>query len=474
MPRLEATNPRSGKVDYVTDAAGAAEVESLAATLREAQPAWAAQLPIRLQAMQAFAEALSARRKELGLALQADTGRRMMSYLEVDLMVGRVHYWLERAPQLLKDAGEALGPASGLPYRHQRVPYPLVGVISPWNFPLTLALTDSIPALFAGCAVLLKPSEVTPRFAEVLNACIGDVAALHPVFRAVVGDGSTGSAVVDAVDMLCFTGSVETGRRVAVQAAGRLIPVCLELGGKDAAIVLADADVQAAADAILRSAAGSCGQACMSLERVYAHRDVFDTLLAALVLRSEASHFNAPDIGQGVMTPFIDPRQADKVAAQLEDALKRGAKMHCGGPPQCIDGGQWMAPTVLTEISSDMLLMQEETFGPLIPLLPFDSDQEAIALANDSVFGLSGSVFGSERHALEVATELNAGAIGINDASMTAMIHDIEKQSFGQSGLGPSRMGDSGLLRFLRSKALMIQRDTPTPLSALDEARMPS
>jgi acyl-CoA reductase-like NAD-dependent aldehyde dehydrogenase len=133
-----------------------------------------------------------------------------------------------------------------------------------------------------------------------------------------------------------------------------------------------------------------------------------------------------------------------------------------------------MAPTVLTEISGDMLLMQEETFGPLIPLLPFDSDREAIELANDSAFGLSGSVFGEESHALEIATELNAGAIGINDASMTAMIHDIEKQSFGQSGLGPSRMGDSGLLRFLRSKALMIQRDTPTPLSALDEARMPS
>jgi succinate-semialdehyde dehydrogenase/glutarate-semialdehyde dehydrogenase len=474
MPRLQTTNPRSGEVDYVTDAAGPAEVKALAATLREAQPAWAAELPPRLRAMQAFAGALSARREELGLALQADTGRRMMSYLEVDLMVGRVHYWLERAPQLLKDTGEALGPASGLPYRHQRVPYPLVGVISPWNFPLTLALTDSIPALFAGCAVLLKPSEVTPRFAEVLNACIGDVAALHPVFRAVVGDGSTGSAVVDAVDMLCFTGSVETGRRVALQAAGRLIPVCLELGGKDAAIVLADADVEAAADAILRSAAGSCGQACMSLERVYAHRGVFEALLAALVLRSEASHFNAPDIGQGVMTPFIDPRQADKVAAQLEDALSRGAKMHCGGPPQRIDGGRWMAPTVLTEISRDMLLMQEETFGPLIPLLPFDSDEEAIALANDSAFGLSGSVFGEEHHALEVATELNAGAIGINDASMTAMIHDIEKQSFGQSGLGPSRMGDSGLLRFLRSKALMIQRDAPTPLSALDEARMPS
>lgn len=474
MSLLEATNPRSGAVDYRVESASSHDVAALAATLRSGQPAWAADLDGRMTAMDAWADALLASRDTLADALMEDTGRRLMSYLEVDLMVGRIRHWAKHTPGLLADNGEGRSAsANNVAYRHQHVPYALVGVISPWNFPLTLALADSVPALCAGCAVLLKPSEITPRFVAALNASIEAVPALEKVFRAVVGAGETGSAVVDSVDMVCFTGSVETGRKVAVQAARNFIPACLELGGKDPAIVLEDADIDAAADALLRSAAGSCGQACMSIERIYVQRGVFDALRDTLVEKANALALNTPDIHSGAMTPFIDPRQAAKVAAQLNDALVNGAQIHCGGAPENHDGGWWMRPTVLTAIGKDMLLMREETFGPLLPLIPFDSDEEAIALANDSEFGLSGSVFGEEAHALHVAEQLRVGAVGINDASMTAMIHDIEKQSFGVSGLGPSRMGDAGLTRFLRTKALMIQRDRPLPLNALDESGMP-
>lgn len=477
MNQGQASNPRTGEVDFHFEMAGREQVEAIARRLRAAQPGWQTDHESRLAAMARWADALAERRDAMGRALTADTGRRLMSFLETDLMVARIRYWVERSPALLYPATGSTErrshSAANVVYRHQQVPYPLVGVISPWNFPLTLSLADTIPALCAGCAVLLKPSEVTPRFAGVLRESVAAVPTLQAVFETVLGGGQTGQALIDNVDMLCFTGSVATGRKVAVQAAQNFIPACLELGGKDPAIVLADADLDAAADAILRSAAGSCGQACMSLERIYVHRAVFDDFLARLVERAQPLTTNAEDIHCGTLPPFIDPRQADKVRAQLEEALAAGATLHSGGAPENHGGGWWMRPTIITGVNHRMRLMREETFGPVLPLMPFDSDAEAIALGNDSDYGLSGSVFGEEEHAIAVAGQLLVGAVGINDASMTALIHDVEKQSFAHSGLGPSRMGDSGLLRFFRTRALMIQRDRPVPLSVMDEANLP-
>lgn len=475
MTTLDVKNPRTGAVDYQIVAASPEQVSSTAAKLKQAQPAWAQDLDLRLEVMERWAKAMEAARDELVAAVVTDTGRRSVSILEADGMVRRVRYWIERAPALLAPTTEARSDtAPNVAYQLQGVPVGLVGVISPWNFPLILSLVDAIPALFAGCAVLLKPSEITPRFAPELQATIDAVPELAAVFQVVVGDGGTGVSLIDNVDMICFTGSVATGRKVAVRAAENFIPACLELGGKDPAIVLEDADLDAAADAVLRSTAGSCGQACMSVERVFAHRSVFDALLEKIKTRAQALSFNAPDIHCGQLSPFIFDKQAEKVAEQLQDALDRGATLHCGGMPEQIDGGgYWQRPTLLTGINNDMLLMREETFGPLIPLIPFDSDDQALAMANDSEFGLSGSVFGEEQHALAVAQGLEVGAVGINDASMTALIHDVEKQSFKHSGMGASRMGEQGLLRFLRTRAIMIQRDAPASMMVFDESLMP-
>jgi acyl-CoA reductase-like NAD-dependent aldehyde dehydrogenase len=472
---IEATNPRTGLIDFRAPAADRDAVHAVAEQLRSAQPAWSADVSGRINAMLAWADALEAHAPALARALTADTGRRLLSHFEVTGMAQRIRYWVERFPELLAPAEEKRSnSAANVSYRHQKIPYALVGVISPWNFPLTLSLVDTIPALCAGSAVLIKPSEVTPRFAAELKGTIEAAGTLATALDILVGDGNTGAALIDNVDMICFTGSVGTGRKVAVQAAKNFIPACLELGGKDPAIVLADADLEAAADALMRSAAGSCGQACMSIERIYVDQRVFEPLREQLITIAAGLAFNTPDIHRGALYPFIDQRQANKVREQLEDALAKGAVLHCGGPPECIGGGYWMRPTVLTGIRDDMLLMHEETFGPLLPLIPFGSEEEALAMANSGDFGLSGSVFGEPEHALHMAEQLNVGAVGINDASMTALIHDIEKQSFGYSGLGPSRMGDAGLLRFLRTKALMIQHDRPAPLAALDEAGLPA
>lgn len=475
MPIIEAINPRSGEIDYRVEATPPEAVARRARELRDAQTAWAADASARVRILNQWAGRLEAASGAIAEALTDDTGRRLLSYIEVNGMAQRIRYWTERFPALL-DTGEGgrSRSAANVNYRHQLVPYTLVGVISPWNFPMTLSLVDAIPALCAGCAVLLKPSEVTPRFAQVLRETISGDPDLAAVFDIVIGAAETGTAVIDNVDMVCFTGSVATGRKVAVQAAQNFIPACLELGGKDPAIVLEDADVERAADAILRSAAGSCGQACMSIERIYVHESRFDELRDALVARAGTVDFNTPDIHRGSLPPFIDQRQAAKVAQQLEEALARGATLHSGGAPRNIDGGWWMAPTVVTDVSSDMLLMREETFGPVLPIIPFSSDTEALLLANDSDYGLSGSVFGEQDHALAVAAELEVGAVGINDASMTALIHDVEKQSFNLSGMGPSRMGDMGLMRFFRRKAMMIQNDPPATLAVLDEAGLPA
>ncbi|QFU75555.1 aldehyde dehydrogenase family protein [Halioglobus maricola] len=474
MNKIDARNPRTGALDYQFTATSADEVSAIAARLALGQASWAADLDSRLAALEAWAVSMETHREELFAAVTADTGRRSVSALEVDGMVRRIRYWIEQAPALLAPPPEARsGNAANVGYLLQGVPVGLVGVISPWNFPLTLSLVDAIPALAAGCAVLLKPSEITSRFAPVLQKTIDAVPELAAVFHVVVGAGETGGAVVDNVDMLCFTGSVGTGRKVAVRCAENFIPTCLELGGKDPAIVLADADLDIAADAILRSAAGSNGQACMSLERVFVHASVCDSFVAKICERAQALQFNGPDIHSGQLPPYIFGLQADKVAAQLQDALDKGAVMHCGGMPEDVGGGAWQRPTVLTNISTDMLLMHEETFGPLIPILPFDSDEQAVAMANDSQFGLSGSVFGNEDHAITVASQLQVGAVGINDASMTALIHDVEKQSFKHSGMGPSRMGDQGLLRFLKTRAIMIQRDKPATMAVFDESLMP-
>jgi len=467
---LAVRNPRTGAIDTTIDPADPVE---LAERLRKAQPGWAARTSEeRATILGHWADAIERHGDAIATALTADTGRQTISRIEVASVVQLIRRWATRAPELI--AGHARG---GQPTSQPTittstllVPYRLVGVISPWNFPLTLSLIDAVPALAAGCAVLVKPSEVTPRFVAPLAAATAEVPEIADVLAFAPGDGATGAALIDEVDFVCFTGSVPTGRKVAEAAARAFIPASLELGGKDPMIVLASADPERAAAIALRASIVNTGQACQSIERVYVARAIAGPFLDALVRQAKAVRLNHPDIGDGDIGPFIFDRQARIVAAQIADARDKGARVLTGGEVEELGGGLYLRPTVIADVTPDMAVMAEETFGPVIPVTVFDDLDEAIALANAGVYGLSAAVLASSVEEAEaVGAHLDVGAVSINDGSLTALVWEAEKSSFGQSGLGPSRMGDSGLLRFFRKRVLIRQSGDALPLAAYAE-----
>lgn len=468
--KRDVKNPRTGVVDYHIDALDSDEVAAAAAVLRSHQPTWLARgMTGRGEALISLSNAIEARADDIIAALEKDTGRREISGQEVMGVIGSLRGWAALAPTLLPGTDWVQGRMKPN-FKHQNdfVPYAVVGVISPWNFPMTLSFIDSIPALMAGTCVLIKPSEVTPRFADVVSLAIKD-AGLSNVLCFVQGDGLTGAALVDNVDCLCFTGSVSTGRKVAVKAAENLIPANLELGGKDPLIITANADMDTATSLALRTSVLATGQACQSIERVYVPRTHYDEFLKQLTRKAEAVALNFPDISDGHIGPFIFGSQAAVVAAQIKDATAKGARVLTGGEILTHGGGQWLRPTVIADVTHDMDIMREETFGPVIPVMAYDTIDEAVALANDTTFGLSAAVYaGSIDDARDIASRIDVGAISLMDGALTGQYFEAGKQSFKNSGLGPSRMGANGFLRFFRQKAYIA--NTITPLTIDDFA----
>ncbi len=467
---LKVRNPRNGAVDYHIFAAGPEVISSRALDLRRSQRDWAARsLQDRGDALLRLADALTNHRTAITSALETDTGRRRIAGLELDGVIAGLRGWAAQAPHLVPSGwtdGRAMPHIRHAPHF---MPYALTGVISPWNFPLTLSMIDTAPALLAGSAVLIKPSEVTPRFVAPLEVAIAE-AGLKDILAIVTGDGATGAGLIEAVDVICFTGSVATGRKVAAAAANRMIPAFLELGGKDPMIVTATADLEKAADAALRGSVLATGQACQSIERIYVDAVLHDAFLTRLTERAAAVRLNWPDITSGDLGPIIFDRQADILADQIEDAKAKGAAVLTGGKIETLGGGLWLRPTVLSHVSHRMKVMTEETFGPILPVMSFDSLGEAVTLANDSLYGLSASVFaGTLEEAEAIAVRIEAGAVSLNDAALTSLFHEAEKHSFKLSGLGGSRMGPAGFQRFLRRKALIANTGAPAPLSAFSE-----
>jgi succinate-semialdehyde dehydrogenase / glutarate-semialdehyde dehydrogenase len=346
------------------------------------------------------------------------------------------------------------------------VPYPLVAVISPWNFPLLLSLIDTIPALLAGCAVVVKPSEVTPRFIQVINKTIAAVPVLAGVLQYVEGAGETGAALIQKADLVCFTGSTATGRKVYQIACDRFIPVFLELGGKDAAVVFEGADLDKAASALLWGSTANAGQSCLSVERIYVQDTVFDIFAEQLTQKAAAVGLAYPTMDSGKIGPIISDKQVTIINDHLADALAKGATILTGST-QCemLGGGHYCRPTVVINVTRDMKIMTEETFGPIMPIMSFKTQEEAIAFANGTVYGLSGAVFAQTTEAaIAIGQQMTAGAISINDAALTAIMHEGEKNSFKISGIGGTRMGPSAIKRFMRQKALLIKTNqNPDP-----------
>ena len=466
---IRARNPLTGAEDFTFACAGTEDVAAVCARLRAQQPAWQALgVEGRAAALRQLAAQFIEHPDSLREALQVDTGRMRIAEVELGAVQGMIALNLKHAEQwlgpMMNDTDWQPASQPQIVGRQQWVPFPLVGIIAPWNFPVVLSMIDAIPALLAGCAVLLKPSEVTPRYAEPLQKLFASVPELAGVVGVVLGDGATGSAVVDHVDAVVLTGSVATGRKVAEHAARRFIPAFLELGGKDAVIITEDADLDRAADAVLRASALAPGQACQSLGRFLFHRSIFDAPRQKLLDRLPAVRLTCDDPA-GHIGPFIMTRQAEIVAAQLSDAVAHGAKIEFGGQLRHA-GGVWCEPTLVTGVTPTMRLMQEETFGPVIPLMAFDSIDEAIAMANGTDYGLSANVLaGSEEAALAIGERLEAGFISLNEISLSSQVMDFEWEGWKRSGLGRSRLGRSGIARYLQKKALVAHRGPAAPIT---------
>lgn len=467
-------NPRTGEIDYSVTPPSRAEIEAECRSLRSAQVDWAnAPLADRMGVMLKWADAVEKHRDAIVKAESVDTGRWRLSSESPDAVIWGIRGWCDRAEGIINNALE-VGASSTMPsvkLSQQLVPYPLLGVISPWNFPLMLSTIDAIPALIAGSAAIIKPSEVTPRFIEPLKESIAAVPELDRVLTYVTGGGQTGQDIIDNVDIVCFTGSVPTGRKVSEACARNFIPAFLELGGKDPVIVTKTADLERATDAVLRGSVHATGQICFSIERVYVDEQIHDEFVDQLVKKTDEISLNDSSIHQGHIGPLIFDKQAGIIDRQLDDAVAKGAKIRIGGKSQEINGGRYVNPTVLTDVDHDMTIMRDETFGPVMPVMKFSSVDEAVELANDTEFGLSAAVIaGDEQEAMDIGKRINAGGVSLMDTTLTgSILRDAEKTSFNLSGLGGSRMGGASILRFYRKKALMVNPDMPVKLQNLHE-----
>jgi acyl-CoA reductase-like NAD-dependent aldehyde dehydrogenase len=461
---IEVRNPRTGAIDHRFEPPSPQDLDGIAGRMRAEQDTWRL-FPDRGHLLLALRDALHRHRPAIEAALIQDTGRRIESILELDAVRGMLERWAALGPELLAADGGRPASMPGFSIAQGFRPYPLVAVISPWNFPVLLGCIDAIPALAAGCAVIVKPSEITPRFIEPLRAAIDEVFELRDVFTFVAGDGATGEALIDRADLVCFTGSVETGRRVAAHAARRFIPAFLELGGKDPAIVTAGADLDRASSAILWGGTANAGQSCLSIERIYVDASVAEDFIERLVDKASRVTLAAPGIDDGMLGPIIAERQIAIIEDHLADAFAKGAVARTGGAIERIGGGTYLRPTVLTNVDHSMRVMTEETFGPILPVMVAENANMLVGLANDTAFGLSASVFaGTADEARRIGARIDAGAISVNDAALTALIHDAEKQSFKASGLGGSRMGPAALRRFGRRQAFLIaDAELPDP-----------
>jgi succinate-semialdehyde dehydrogenase/glutarate-semialdehyde dehydrogenase len=335
----------------------------------------------------------------------------------------------------------------------------VIGVISPWNYPLMLSAAILLPALVTGNAVLLKPSEFTPTSGALLGELFDEAGVPAGILTVIQGDGSTGAALCDApLDKIFFTGSVGTGRKVAVMCAERLIPCALELGGSDAAIVLADADVRHAASGIAWGRFSNAGQTCVAPKRVFVEAGAYDGFVAALSDAVRALRVGAGAGADHDVGPMIRREAVETLSAQRDDAIARGATVVTGpvsGQPHGAmpSGGCFFPPTVLLDVPPDARVMREETFGPLLPVVKVEDADEAISLANGTDFGLAASIWSrNTARAARLAERLEAGSVTINDVIIAAGMAEVPHGGVKQSGVGHTH-GRAGLEECVRTKA---------------------
>jgi acyl-CoA reductase-like NAD-dependent aldehyde dehydrogenase len=442
------------------------QVRELVARARAAQPAWEALgFEERGKILRRAQRWVLDNADRIIDTIVSETGktREDAQVAEVVYAAHAFGFWAKKAPEYLDDEKVhsanpfVLGRKLVIRYR----PVGVVGIIGPWNYPLTNSFGDAIPAMAAGNAVVLKPSEVTPLTSLLMAEAMRECGLPEDVYLVAPGYGEAGAALVDEVDMVMFTGSTATGKKIMARAAETLTPVSLELGGKDPMIVLADADLERAANAAVHYSMQNAGQTCISVERVYVEEPVYDEFVGKVAEKVRGIRQGVPgDAGSTDVGAITFAPQMDIITRHVEDAKAKGARVLVGGHGHR-ESGQFFEPTVLVDVDHSMECMTEETFGPTLPIMKVRDADEAIRLANDSQYGLSASVWTRDATRGErVAREVEAGVVCVNDAQINYVATELPMGGWKTSGLG-YRHGPGGIRKYCRQQSLLVTRFAP-------------
>jgi succinate-semialdehyde dehydrogenase/glutarate-semialdehyde dehydrogenase len=473
--RIEVEIPFTGKALGSVPRASAADVAQAARVARAAQPTWAGKdFRERKIPFLRFHDLLLERQREVLDLIQLESGKaRADAFEEVGdaALVARyyaLHGWKHLRPRRRRGVLPGLTTA-----REIRHPVGLAGFIAPWNYPLSLAISDAIPALLAGNATLLKPDPKTPFTALWVVDLLYQAGLPADLLQVVAGGAATGAAVIEESDYLAFTGGTATGRTVAASAGARLIGFSLELGGKNPMLILADADLEAAVPGAVRGSFANAGQLCIAFERIYVEKSIADAFLDRFVEATRSLRLGreldfAVDVGS-----LISREQLEKVKAHLEDALSKGARLLAGGRSRPDIGPCFFEPTILLDVTEEMRLCEEETFGPIVAVYPVDSVDEAIERANATPYGLNASVWTRDiREGRKVAGRIRAGTVNVNEAYSAAWASvDSPMGGVKASGVG-RRHGAEGIRKFTEGQTIAAQRGLPlAPHGRLDGER---
>lgn len=458
MSVIEKDSPITGERLGEFEISTPEQVEAAVARAREAFGPWRDRsLDERFEVLERMRSIIDRRGEEFARRISEDTGKALLDALMTEMLVVPlfIDHYRKNAAKILQK--EKVWPGMLFPAKKAHIEYfpmGVIGVISPWNFPFQLSMVPVISAIIGGNTVVLKPSEVTPLTGELIRELCEEAGVPKGVIEVVQGDGSTGAALVEAdVDMVFFTGSVNTGKKVMAAASKKPIPVELELGGKDAMIVCADANLKRAAKGAMWGALVNGGQMCTSVERLFVMESIHDEFVD--LLRAEMDAIVVGDNEDVDMGAITFAPQLKTIEEHLDEAKKAGAKIVCGG--ERIDRpGMFFAPTLLTDVNPEMLIYREETFGPVLPVIKVVDEAEAVRLANAHKYGLTGSVWTADLDmGRRLASQMECGQVGINDLVQSVGNPKLPFGGVKSSGFGRYH-GDEGLLTFMHAKAVMI------------------
>ncbi|HTZ85857.1 MAG TPA: succinic semialdehyde dehydrogenase [Solirubrobacteraceae bacterium] len=461
VPQIEVENPATGQIVATVPDMGAEAVAELARRGRAAQPSWEAYgFDGRARVLLRAQKWVMDNSEQIISTIISETGKTFedASLAEISYAGNAFGFWAKHAEEYLADerikSSQLLVKGKKIVNRYR--PLGLIGVIGPWNYPLTNSFGDCIPALAAGNSVILKPSEITPLTSLLLAEGLRECGLPEDVLQIATGRGETGAALVEHVDMIMFTGSTRTGRKVAEAAARRLIPVSLELGGKDPMIVLSDADLERAANFAAYYSMQNAGQTCISIERVYVEEPVYDEFVGKVSEKVRALRVGKPEGPGSVEVGAITfPPQLQTIEDHVTDAVDKGARVLTGGHAKQ-GAGRFYEPTVLVDVDHTMKCMTEETFGPTLPIMKVSDADEAVRLANDSPYGLGSSVFTRDvERGEQIARRLEAGAANVNDAMINYTVLELPMGGAKTSGVG-SRHGAGGIRKYCSQQAIVV------------------